>query len=244
MLITNIESQLRTRTWVSTWQYSQAQFLLDIAEAKDEFWSNIVARLDEDSNYEIWFNDSTTTDSEYTMPEVASDTAWLKMLKGIAIDYTWNTFTETWLAQYTKATEVNPTDLPYEWNYYVENQSQDKPIYYIADNSFFIAPAFRTAALTNRIKLTWIQKIADYTIATTEAEMRIPVDFQRLLIWAVIPFALMAKRVDDNQIQKAQNDYETKKTTALQNMAARKEWPIFMSYPETQNDDEIILNRR
>jgi hypothetical protein len=53
--------------------------------------------------------------------------------------------------------------------------------------------------------------------------MRIPVDFQRLLIWAVIPFALMAKRVDDNQIQKAQNDYETKKITALQNMAARKE---------------------
>lgn len=242
MLITNIEAQLRTRTWVSTWQYSQAQFLLDTNEAKDEFWSNIVARLDEDSNYEIWTVDNTSLVSEYVMPEVASDTAWLKMLKWVSINYTWNTFTTTWLQQYTKAREVNPQDLPKEWNYYVENQSQDDPIYYIADNSYFIAPSFRTANLTNRIKLTWIRKIADYTISTTEAEMKIPVDFQRLLIWAVIPSALMAKRVDNNQIQKAQNDYESKKAIALQNMAARKEWPVFMTYPNEQYDDEIIFN--
>jgi hypothetical protein len=52
--------------------------------------------------------------------------------------------------------------------------------------------------------------------------MRIPVDFQRLLIWAVIPFALMAKRVDDNQIQKAQNDYETKKTNCFTKYGSKK----------------------
>lgn len=241
MLITNIEAQLRTRTGVSTWQYSQAQFLLDINEAKDEFWSNIVSRLEEDSNYEIWTITETTLNSEYTMPEVASNTAWLKMLKSVAINYNWNILTTTGLPHYIKAREVNPQDLQYDWNYYVENQSEDDPIYYIWANSYFIAPSFRTSWLTNRIKLTWIKKIADYTIDTTEAQMIIPVDFQRLLIWAIIPFALMAKRVDDNQIQKAQNDYEIKKATALQNMAARKEWPVFMKYPNNQSD-EIIFN--
>jgi len=53
--------------------------------------------------------------------------------------------------------------------------------------------------------------------------MKIPVDFQRLLIWACIPNALMAKRVDDNTVQKAQNDYESKKTVAIQNLSQRKE---------------------
>lgn len=241
MLIANIEAQLRTRTWVSTSQYSQAQFLLDINEAKDEFWSAVVARLEEDSNYEIWTVDETTTNTEYVMPAVAYNTAWTKMLKWVSIAYNDNTYSDTWLLQYTKAREVGQTSLPKEWNYYVENQPQDDPIYYIADNSYFIAPSFRTAALANRIKLTWIRKIADYTISTTEANMKIPVDFQRLLIWAVIPFALMAKRVDDNTVQKAQNDYEAKKINALQNMASRKEWPISMLYPDQQNEEDIII---
>lgn len=241
MLLSNIEAQLRTRTWVSTTQYSQAQFLLDINEAKDEFWSAIVDRLPVDYNYDIWTVDETSTISEYTMPEVAYNLAWMKLLKWLAISYDWETFTNTWLLQYTKARQVNPHDLPFQWNYYVENQSQSDPIYYIADNSYFIAPAFRTELLSNRIQLTGIKKIADYTINTTEAEMRIPVDFQRLLIWAVIPFALMAKRADDNTIQKAQNDYEAKKTQALQNLANRKEWPIFMSYPNEAYNNDIIL---
>lgn len=235
MLISNIEAQLRTRTWVSTTQYSQAQFLLDINEAKDEFWSAIVDRLTVDYNYDIWTVDETSTISEYTMPEVAYNLAWMKILKWVAISYDWETFPNTWLLQYTKAREVNPNDLPHQWNYYVENQSQLDPIYYIADNSYFIAPAFRTELLLNRIQLTWIKKIVDYTISTTESEMRIPVDFQRLLIWAVIPFALMAKRADDNTIQKAQNDYEVKKTQAIQNLANREEWTITMNYP-TEDD--------
>lgn len=235
MLISNIEAQLRTRTWVSTTQYSQAQFLLDINEAKDEFWSAIVDRLTVDYNYDIWTVDETSTISEYTMPEVAYNLAWMKILKWVAISYDWETFPNTWLLKYTKAKRVSPNDLPYQWNYYVENQNQSDPIYYIADNSYFIAPAFRAEWLENRIQLTGIKKIADYTINTTESEMRIPVDFQRLLIWAVIPFALMAKRADDNTIQKAQNDYEVKKTQAIQNLANREEWTITMNYP-TEDD--------
>lgn len=66
--------------------------------------------------------------------------------------------------------------------------------------------------------------------------MKIPVDFQRLLVWASIPLALMAKRVDDNKVQKAQNDYESKKQVALQNLSQRKEWPITMEYPAESND--------
>jgi hypothetical protein len=34
--------------------------------------------------------------------------------------------------------------------------------------------------------------------------MKIPVDFQRVLLWGVIPYALMSKRVDTNEVSKAQ----------------------------------------
>ena len=241
MLITDIESQLRTRTWVSTWQYSQAQFLLDINEAKDEFWSAIVAKLNNDRNWDSWKLDSTTLDSEYAIPTVAYDTAWTKVLSWVALNYTWDTYTTTGLPIYVPARLVSPDSLEHEWNYYVENQSTSDPIYMVADNSIFIAPSFRTAWLADRIKLSGIRKIPDYTIATTEAGMKIPVDFQRLLIWACIPNALMAKRVDDNTVQKAQNDYESKKTVAIQNLSQRKEWPITMEYPDSVSNDEVIL---
>lgn len=245
MLITNIEAQVRTRTWVSTWQYSQAQFLLDINEAKDEFWSAVVAKLNNDRNWDSWKIKNTTLISEYAMPEVAFDTAWTKVLSWIAINYTWDTYTTTWLPIYVPARLVSPDSLENEWNYYVEKQSTNDPIYMIKDNSYMIAPAFRTAWLANRIKLTWIRKIPDYDIDTTEAEMKLPVDFQRLLIWAVMPLALYAKRVDDNTITKAENKYEAKKLVAIQNMSARKEWPITMEYPAQDNiyNDSLILNR-
>lgn len=244
MLITNIEAQLRTRTWVSTSQYSQAQFLLDINEAKDEFFSAYVAKLNNERNWDSWKVDDTTLISEYAMPEVAYDTAWAKVLSWVAVNYTWDTYTTTGLPIYIPARLVSPDSLEYEWNYYVENQSTNDPMYMIADNSYFIAPSFRTASLSERIKLTWIRKIPDYTISTTEAGMKIPVDFQRLLIWACIPSALMAKRVDDNIVQKAQNDYESKKVTAIQNLSQRKEWPVTMELPnEINNDDFVILNR-
>tara|TARA_R110000868_G_scaffold130901_1_gene340825 strand:+ start:6635 stop:6862 length:228 start_codon:yes stop_codon:yes gene_type:complete len=75
MLITDIEAQIRTRTGVSTTQYSQAQFLLDINEAKDEFWSTVVAKLNNERNWDSWKLDNTSLISEYQIPTVAYDTA-------------------------------------------------------------------------------------------------------------------------------------------------------------------------
>lgn len=243
MQIVDIEAQIRTRTWVSTGQYSQAQFLLDINEAKDEFWSAVVAKLNNDRNWDSWKADNTSLISEYAMPTVAYDTAWAKVLSWVAVNYTGDTYTTTWLPIYIPARLVSPDGLEHEWNYYVENQSTDDPMYMIADNSYFIAPSFREANLADRIKLTWIRKIPDYTISTTEAEMKISVDFQRLLIWAVMPLALMAKRADANDIQKAQNDYESKKVIAIQNLSQRKEWPITMELPNEVYNDDVILKR-
>ena len=87
MLITNIEAQIRTRTGVSVSQYSQAQFLLDVNEAKDEFGSAINERIDNKRNWDSWKLDETTLLSEHQIPEVAYNLAGAKMLSGVAMNY-------------------------------------------------------------------------------------------------------------------------------------------------------------
>lgn len=236
-----IYAQVQKKAFVDTNQYLQADFLADINMAKDEFWSAIVSRLEEDYNWEKWTTDSVALQSEYTIPTVAYNTAWAKVLKWVSVNYNNENYTNTWAKIYLKARLVNPQSLEFDWDYYVENQSNEDPIYYVADNSFFIAPAPQTA-VTNWIKLTWIRKIPDYTITTTESEMKIPVDFQQVLVYATIPQALMNKWEDENTIQTRLNRYEQKKKEAIQNMSMRVEWPVTMTYPTYTNTDEIILN--
>ena len=236
-----IIAQMRRRVKVDTSQYSDANALIDLNTRKDEFWSALITNVPEDYNWDRWLVDLTSTDTEYVMPEVAYNTAWAKLLKGVAINYTWDTYTETWLAKYTPAREVNPNTLEHDWFYYVENQSQDDPIYFVADNSYFIAPAFRTAWLANRIKLTWIRKIPDYELTTTEADMKIPVDQQQALVYWLMIDWYFNKWVDDNTINNAEARWERKKQEAIKNLSIRVENPITFTYPNESSDDEVIL---
>lgn len=50
-----------------------------------------------------------------------------------------------------------------DWDYYKNNQSELNPVYYVSDNSIFIAP-IPQSAVTDGIKMTGIRKIADYEL--------------------------------------------------------------------------------
>lgn len=245
MLITTMYSRVVRLTGTST--YTQANFLEDLNEVKNKFWSKIVTKTsDDDRHYQEWLISGWTIawQSEYTLVSVASSSEWTKLLKWVAINYDWDTYTNTGLLIYKKAREVNRQTLEHEWNYYLENQTIEDPIFFIADNSIFIAPVpLVTNIWVNRLKLTWIRNIIDYTIITTEAEMIIPSDYQEVLLLWVIPYALMTKRVDNNEIVKAQQDYNNAEAEALMNLSSRIEWPTIFRYPEEQYD-EIILNRK
>lgn len=232
-----IIAQMRRRCKVDTSQYPDADALIDLNTLKDDFWSALVTELPEDYNWERWTVDFTTTNTEYLMPEVSYNIAWAKVLKGIAISYDGDTYTDTSLIQYTPAREVNPNTLEHDWYYYVENQSEDDPIYFVSDNSYFIAPAFRTAWLVDRIKLTGIRKIPDWTLTTTEANMKIPVDQQQTLVWGLMIDWYFNKWVDDNVINNAEARWERKKTEAIKTLANRVESPVFLTYPEQEIDD-------
>lgn len=242
--LTQMHSRVVRLTGAST--YTQTNFLEDINTVKDKFWSKYVTIFDDDKHYQEWTIDWWTIalQSEYSLKEVATDAEWVKILKSIAVNYNWETYTNTWLLKYITATEVNRDTLPYEWNYYLENQSVDNPIYFLADNSVFIAPVPLTAtAWSDRLKVTWIRNIQDYLISDTD--LIIPSDFHWILELWVIPFVLQTKRVDNWEVQKAQNDYIIAETDALNTLWNMKEWPIFMSYPDASiNEDILVLNAR
>lgn len=235
-----IIAQMRRKVKVDTFQYSDANALIDLNTLKDEFWSELITNVDEDYSWERWLVNETTTNTEYTIPEVAYDTAWAKLIKWVSINYSWETYSETWLLQYIPAKEVNPNTLEKDWYYYVENQPQDKPIYFVSDGSYFIAPSFRTAALEDRIKLTWIRKIPDYALDTTEANMKIPVDQQQALVYWLVVHWFENKWVDDNTINNAEARWERKKQAAIKSLSTVVENPTTLLYPESNQSDEVM----
>lgn len=242
MNLTTRYNRIVRLTWAST--YTPANFIEDLNVVKDRFWSKIVSQLDEDRHYQEWTIDWWTTalQSEYSLVTVSTTSAWTKVLKWVAVNYDWDTYTNTGLMVYKNAREVNRQTLANEWNYYLENQSVEDPIYFIADNSIFIAPVPTSeTAWANRLKLIGIRNIADYDIDTTEAQMIIPTDYIEVLMKWVIPYALMTKRVDNNEIVKAENDYLIAEKEALVNLSTRVEWPVFIKFPE-DTTDKVIFN--
>lgn len=235
-----IIDQMRRIAKVDSSQYTDANALIDLNTLKDEFWSAIVTNVQERYNWEKWKTDLVALQSEYTLATVAYNTSWTKLLNSVSINYDWETYTNTWELKYIKCTLKNPDTLENDWDYYVENQSETDPIYYVADNSYFIAPAPITA-VTNWIKLSWIRKIPDYSLTTTEADMKIPVDQQQALVYWLVVHWLMNKWTDDWTINNAESRWERKKAEAIRNLETRIENPIFLTYPDTINDDEIII---
>lgn len=148
---------------------------------KDEFWAEIVSRLEEDYNWEEWKASSVAGQAEYTLPPLTSTSDGTKALKTVAIAYGTEVYSDGGL-KYEKASLVNASSLSRDWDFYENTQSQLNPIYYVSDNSIFIAPK-PTVAVTNGIKMTGVRKIPDYALNTLEQDVKIPVDFHRVLVF-------------------------------------------------------------
>lgn len=232
-----IIAQMRRIAKVNLAQYSDANALEDLNMLKDELWTWIVSQVQDKYNWERWSTESVALHWEYTLSEVTSTTAWTKLLNWVSISYKDTTYTNIWWLKYIQAREVNPNGLDNDWDYYSENQSEDDPIYYVADNSFFIAPIPRVS-ITNWIKLTWIRKIPDYTLTTTEAEMKLPIDVLRTLFYGLIVTWLMNKWADDWDINNAENRWIRKRNEAIKSLEVRTDKPVTFLYPDQNKECE------
>ena len=214
---------------VSESDYSDDRLLPFFNAVKDDLWTYIITAIRSNYNWDIWTVWQTVTwATEYNIPEAASDQEWNLKISDIWICYNWDTYSN-WKKIYKKAKLVDPTSLKEHWNYYLANQSKDNPIYYIADKSIFIAPAF-DIVLSDAIELSWIKNIPDYTITSTEADIRLPSYLHMDLVQWVLPFIHKSEwRKDDASYE--QKIYEQQRTLAGRKFANRKVWPTFLTIP-------------
>lgn len=238
MNVSQIIARARRVAKYNTSNYVDADALDDLNVIKDEFWAEIVSRLEEDYNWEEWKTSSVSGQWEYTLPPLTSFGDGTKALKTVAISYGTKTYDDGGL-QYVKAKLVNPASMELDWDYYKNNQSELNPVYYVSDNSIFIAP-IPQSAVTDGIKMTGIRKIADYELWTVEADIGIPVDFHRVLVFGLAYEMALDKGIPSNEVVEYFNTYEFNKAKALKALAMRSEWPVTMFYPqetETASND-------
>ena len=224
----------RNQSHVNSTQFPDAQMVIYLNLVKDNFWSYLNSANREGFNWDIFTATTTVVNqSEYQLPVVASDTAWIKKIYSISINYDWEAY-DTWVLKYIKAREVDTSNLEHDWNYYVNYQSADDPIYYIADNSYFIAPAPQSA-VTNWIQVKWTKKIPDYTISTTEANIIIPVDHHEILAQGILPYIYKAQwKLQESSFEKW--EYERQRDTVVRELSDRNLSPIYLTYPDEIGD--------
>ena len=240
MIPANIITGARDIAKADTSQFSDTKALFYLNLIKDEFWTAILSNVPlEFYNWNEWKVDTTVAyQSEYTLPTMASTTAWVKIVNGVAICYDGETYPWTNELKYVKCRPVDRNDLPNDWSYYVVNQSENDPIYTISDKSVFIAPAPKTG-LVNGYKVNGVQKIADYTIGTTEAEMRIPLDQQKAMVYGLAVWAHFCKGSDDSIINNAEARWGNKQKEAISSLESRDVGTAYFKYPDDISPDEL-----
>lgn len=155
----------RRLNYVDSIQYTDVSALEDANYRIHQIEDYITSAIWEGFFWDILKTDTTVVNqSEYTLPIISTWLFnWVPKIENISIMY------QTWW-EYVKAREVNRQTLDYDMSWYETNQSESDPIYFIADNSYFIFPAPKTAVV-NWIKLYWIKSLADVALTTTYADL-------------------------------------------------------------------------
>lgn len=155
----------RRLNFVDEYQYTNAQALEDANYRIHQIEDYITSDIWEWFFWDILKVDTTVIwQNEYSLPVISTGAFnWVPKIENISIKY------QTWW-DYIKAREVNRQTLDYDMSWYEVNQSESEPIYFIADNSYFIFPTPKVA-IVDGIKLYWIKSLADVTLTTTYEEL-------------------------------------------------------------------------
>lgn len=210
-------------------QVTEQDFLRYINIVKDDFFSHLITSVKQDYNWDIFTGDTVWWQTEYTFPQLAVSSDGMLKLRELYISYDDKVYSN-WMKQYTKAEEISLDMLEKDWNYYQSEQSVDKPIYFIADNSVFIAPTPKESK-TDALQLKWIKRIRDYTISTTEAETKIPPTHHQTLVQGVLPF-IFKRQAKRQEAMTEEWEYIRKRQEAMRMLWERRQGTHIMRYPQ------------
>lgn len=227
MNVQDILDLARDQTYTTVSQMPDNILLKYLNIVKNDFFSYLITSVSENYNWDYFTSNTVVWQDEYTYPEVAFDSVWLLKIQEVYINYDWKTYNNGKL-QYRKAREVWQS-LKKDWNYYLEYQNPEDPIYYIADRSVFIAPAPKQVVVW-WIQTRWIRNIADYTIDTTESDIKIPIPYQSILIQWLLPY-IYKKKWDLQKSSYETWEYIRQRTEIVRQLADRSTWTHYMNLP-------------
>ena len=157
----------------------------------------IIKDVDENYFFQFWTRDAVAdqNNGEYPYPKATSDSAGMSKCLKLAIKGKYND------TLYTTAREVDVKALPRDWSWYLENQPKSDPIYFIADESVFIAPQFsetdlpETPSGNKQIKLYGIAKMSDLDVGALESAILIPVESHWRIALGMEQFIYKARKL-------------------------------------------------
>lgn len=177
MTVDNIIALARTLTKTNTTQVSAANGLSFLNAVYHDTVASLLQYVSEDFLFEVWVTDAIADQAkgEYVFPAPDANNAGLAKLKGVEIkplstsDY------------YIKATQVDVRNLTNGWDWYLANQPASTPIYWIADDSLFIAPNFTSdtagGAGNAQIKLYGTKRVSDLASGGAESTILVPREY-------------------------------------------------------------------
>ena len=175
MTLAEIYTMSRLNTGTTSTNLIDATLLTLTNVTYRELINIITSRVNEDFFYDEWTFDTVANQREYTFPVRTASVAGLKKLISVGIKYA------TTDDYYRITTPTKFSNLSSDPTYYVENQTNTKPFFTVADKSVFIYPA-PTTAITGGWLLYGISDPIELQAGATEAQIKIPVDYHQLIV--------------------------------------------------------------
>jgi len=202
--------------------------------AYEKVGQQLISNIAENYFQEIWTRDAAEVSEkgEYPYPTASSIAAGMVKLSRLDVK------TIPTDIYYTKAREVDIKTLNYSWDYYLANQPTSDPIFYIGDNSFFVAPLFsddRYGGVGNKqIKATGIKKLIHLEETDLEAAILVPSEFHDVIALGMEEYIYKAAgKRDDAGASKNEFLMELANTVSL--LSDRDQSPTFGELPNDTN---------
>lgn len=230
-----------SNTHTKSTQVSASNLLLFFNIIRHELGNAIIKDVNENYFFQIWTIDAADNthaereNGEYLYPVASSTQAGMQKLLRLAIK---GLSTDVY---YTPCHEADLRSTERDWLWHIKNQPKADPIYFIGDNSFFIAPEFKTADLptvplgNKQIKAYGIAKFVDLDASDQETSILIPSDFHPLIAKGMEQYILKS-RSKKTEAQNAKIEYENDKLSMIDALTNRDDSPMIASLP---NDDRL-----
>jgi len=236
MTYDNIVALALTMSHTKSAQVSAANLKTFFNIKRKELANVITKDVDEEFFFEIWKRDAIAdqANGEYPYPKADAESNGMSKLKSFYIKgYSTD-------LQYTKAREVKLADLPHDWDYYLQYQPKSDPIYFIGDNSFFVAPQFDAADLPDtpsgnaQLKLAGVPKFIDLDAGATAATILIPDDSHHRIAIGMKEL-IYRSRNKTVEADKAFNEFEAEKSKMVDELTNRDSSQMIATMPNDTN---------